>query len=123
MVALYNGFYTLDGYNTLYSLEHKHRFREIIAGELEKDEKLKNYFDFWGSRCYAFYAKMIVSKTSISKYSNLCRELDYNIVAFKALGGKYILSALTITNADRIGLKLLEVFEDKDSFYRISLPG
>ena len=50
-VALFNGFYTVDGYSTDYPLEYKHRFRKVIEKELDKDEGIKGYFDNWGNRC------------------------------------------------------------------------
>lgn len=37
--SLMHGFYTVDGYSNNYSLEYKHRFREVIAAELEKMRK------------------------------------------------------------------------------------
>jgi hypothetical protein len=36
-IAIYNGFYTLDGYSTFYDLKYKYKFRKIIAPELEKN--------------------------------------------------------------------------------------
>ena len=55
VVALMHGFYTIDGYSNNYSLEYKHQFREVIAGELERNDNARAYFDLWGNRCYAFY--------------------------------------------------------------------
>lgn len=52
--SLMHGFYTVDGYSNNYSLEYKHRFREVIAEELEKNEEVRVYFDLWGNRCYLF---------------------------------------------------------------------
>lgn len=42
-----HGFYTVDGYSNNYPLEYKHRFREVIAAELEKNEEVRVYFDLW----------------------------------------------------------------------------
>ena len=53
-IAQYNGFYTLDTYNNFYPLSYKHEFRKIIEKELEKNKKIRNYFDAWGGRCYFF---------------------------------------------------------------------
>lgn len=52
--SLMHGFYTVDGYSNNYPLEYKHRFREVIAAELEKNEEVRVYFDLWGNRCYLF---------------------------------------------------------------------
>ena len=46
--ALMHGFYTVDGYSNNYPLEYKHRFREVIAPEIEKNEEVRVYFDTWG---------------------------------------------------------------------------
>ena len=54
MVAVMNNINTIDGYHTLYPLKYKLQFRKIIERELNKDKKLKNYYDNWGSRVYAF---------------------------------------------------------------------
>ncbi len=51
-IALYNGFYTADGYVQNYPLEYKHRFRKVIAQELAKSPSLRQFFDNWGSCCY-----------------------------------------------------------------------
>lgn len=55
--ALYHGFYCLDGYSNNYDLNYKHRFRRIIAPELNKSEYLADNFDHWGNRCYLFSAE------------------------------------------------------------------
>ena len=57
-IALYNGFYTVDGYWVNYPFEYKRRFRRIIADELAKKSGLQTYFDQWGSRCYVFSAEL-----------------------------------------------------------------
>ena len=54
MVAIVNDIKTIDGYHNLYPLSYKLKFRKIIENELEDNEKLKKYFDNWGSRVYAF---------------------------------------------------------------------
>lgn len=47
-VALYNGFYTVDGYNTNYPLKYKHDFKKIISS-YNYDHLL---YDKWGSKVY-----------------------------------------------------------------------
>ena len=51
MIAMYNGFNTLDGYVTDYKKSYK-VFRKIIEKELEKACLWRSYFDNWGGRCY-----------------------------------------------------------------------
>ncbi|MEW8972388.1 MAG: DUF6044 family protein, partial [Mesobacillus sp.] len=47
-IAQYNGFYTLDTYNNFYPLSYKEQFRKIIENELEKNKRIRIYFDEWG---------------------------------------------------------------------------
>jgi len=46
-VALYNGFYTIDGYSTNYDIKYKHKFEAIIDGYTPYDVYKK-----WGSKVY-----------------------------------------------------------------------
>lgn len=120
-VAQYNGFYTLDSYQNLYSLEYKHKFREIIANELDKSEMLKEYFDKWGNRCYIFSSEL-EQEYLIGKNRNISvKHLDINIHALKAMGGVYIFSAVPILNAEELGIKLEKEFTTDESFWKIHL--
>ena len=86
MVAVMNDIKVIDGYHTIYSMEYKKKFRKIIAHELEINNILKNYYDNWGSRVYAFYSD-----------SN---KLLINFKEAKAIGADYIISAFPIENLD-----------------------
>ena len=98
-IALYNGFHTLDGYMTNYPLKHKHAFRKIIAKELEKNSKLKAYYDKFGGRCYVFVNELIHGDWIYGKDRNTAvNNLELNMSAFQELGGKYIFSAVKINN-------------------------
>lgn len=57
MIAAFNGIATLDGYAFNYPIEHKRRFRTIIAEELNRDPGLRRYFDDFGSRAYLFFSE------------------------------------------------------------------
>jgi hypothetical protein len=107
-VAYYNKFTTVGGYWPLYPLEYKHRFRRVIAGELEKSETLRAYFDEWGNRCYLFSAELgrdlYVTKQEGPKR---IRRLDIDTRALADLGTCCVLSAVTIDNAAEIGLRYL----------------
>ena len=117
-VAFYNGFYTLDGYFPTYSLEYKHKFREIIAEELEKSEENRKYFDYWGNRCYLFSSELrgfLFEKNSNTKITNL----SINIPALKNMGGKYIFSSVEIANHQSIGISFVKNFTSPESFWKI----
>lgn len=120
--AYYNGFYCLDGYSNNYSLEYKHKFREIIEPELNKNEYLRTSFDGWGNRCYLCCA-LVPGYFNFEKYTSYFWNYDIDTEAAKELGAKYILSAVYLTEAEEIGLKRVreEAFEAADSYYAIYL--
>lgn len=117
----YNGLYTLDGYFQLYPLEYKHEFRKIMGKELDKNERWKNYYDYWGSRCYVFLSGL--SYYRITKYEDnkKIETCDLDFEQIKKMGGKYILSGIDIPNYKNYHLKLLGIFEEDDSVWRIRL--
>ena len=59
-------------------------FRKIIEKELEKNTVLKNYYDSWGSRVYAFY--------------NNQNNIMLNFQAAKKIGADYVISKFPIEN-------------------------
>ena len=112
-IAQYNGFYTVDGYMTNYSLEYKRKFRKIIADELSKNNSIQKAFDHWGSRCYLFSSEIgyfFLNK----KYTKVIRNLELDTASFMFMGGRYILSSAQIMNAAGNGLVLRKVFEKDD---------
>ncbi|MGM0884596.1 MAG: DUF6044 family protein [Bacillota bacterium] len=118
-IAQYNGFYTLDTYNNFYPLSYKHRFRQIIAKELDKNAKLKTYFDTWGGRCYIF-ADELGKKYDYRKNSKKkIRHLQLNTKIFKEMGGRFLFSSVPIMNASANRLRLLNVFDNRNSAWRI----
>ncbi|WP_240376787.1 DUF6044 family protein [Bacillus piscicola] len=120
-VAHFNGFYSLDMYVTMYPLSYKHQFREIIEGELAKNEKMENYYDTWGSRVYVFTDELGKEYLYTKDKHASVEDLDFGTEAFKKMGGDYVLSAVEIKNAADNNLKLLQVFENDNSAWRIYL--
>lgn len=126
---LYNGFYCLDGYSNNYDLSYMYAFREIIQGELEKDENLRKYYDEWGCRCYVLCAQtginhyLLPKNTDGSVWGEETLALDTE--AAKGLGAQYLFSAVRIPNAEELGMTLLrdEPFETPDSYYAVYLYG
>ena len=117
-VALFNGFYTVDGYSTDYPLDYKHEFRKVIEKELEKDEGLKGYFDNWGNRCY-LYSAVLQNNFDIYRGEGMNIAPDWNIDALKSMGCDYIISGVNIENAESLGLKLINdepLMADEDSY-------
>lgn len=118
--ALYHGFYCLDGYSNNYSLDYKMQFREVISPELEKSEYLRQYYDGWGNRCYLFSSECPGYYT-IEKHQFYFQDYQLNAKALYDMGGRYLLSAAYISNAEEQGLTLLNEtpFETEESYYAI----
>lgn len=121
--ALYNGFYCLDGYSNLYSLEYKHEFREIIEKELDKLEGVRVYFDAWGNRCYLFNAETGNYMMIAGDNGGAFQHLELNTGKMYEMGARYLFAAMPIENAGEMGLVLAreEPFATQDSYYRIWL--
>lgn len=119
-IALYNGFYVLDGYSNDYDLSYKNQFAKVVRNELEKNEILKSYFYDWGNRCYVFSSE-IGKKFIIGKNEDVDIDLDIDVNELKKMGGEYVFSAAKINNASEIGLKYRDYFDNQDSYYGIFL--
>lgn len=118
-ISQYNGFYTLDGYFSNYALKYKHQFRTIISPELDKNMELKEYFDNWGSRCYAFSAEL--GKDFLNPGKKKIEHLDFNFDAFKNLGGDYIISSVEVDTVINDRVRLLQTFNKDNGFWEIRL--
>ncbi len=119
VVSLINGFYTVDGYSNNYPLEYKHRFREVIADELELNEYNKAYFDCWGSRCYAFYHEWGNAYMLRKGFEGKIDDLRLNMEKLKGLDCEYIFSAGEIIDPEKYGLRDMGYFEDEESYWGI----
>ena len=119
-VAEYNGFHCLDGYVSNYRLDYKHAFREVIQAELDKSERLKQYYDTWGSRCYVFSADKNVEDVT-GKEPEVHTRLDINVDKLRALGCQYVFSAVTIDNYEEIGLLYLNSYSSPKSYWNIKV--
>lgn len=120
-VPLYNGFYCLDAYVNTYPLTYKKAFRPVIEKELEKSELLRNYYDFWGSRCYIFSSELGKNYEFSRRSPEVVKELEINTERLKDMGCAYVFSALPVLNAEAIGLKEDKVFEDENGKWKIYL--
>ncbi len=120
-VAQYNGFYTLDSYSNIYPLSYKNEFRKIIEPELNKNKALREYFDYWGGRCYIFVDEL-GKKYQFSKHSKqTIKNLSLNTKQLKKMGGQYILSALPIENAKDNNLTFEKSFETENGYWKVYL--
>lgn len=131
--ALYNGFYTVDGYYSAgYPKSYKDQIFRIIEPELKKDSNLYHFFNDWGSVCIIPSAELISQKYDTRGYIipviyktdgiETIKNLDINTELLKSeLNCQYIFSAAKITNSSQIGLEYMSVFENANSPYRILL--
>lgn len=121
-ISQYNGFYTIDGYCADYPLEYKHKFRKVIAKELNKNEKLRKSFDYWGSRAYLLTEQDFGQLTNkANARSAEFNNLEFDVQALDNLNCKYIISAIKVNEQTSKGLKLVQIFEDKNSAWDIWL--
>lgn len=120
-IAQYNGFYTLDSYNNFYPLTYKYNFREIIEKELDKNKKIKEYFDEWGGRCYLFTDELGKHYMFKKKTKKKLKDVEFNMEPFKEMGGTHILSSVPIVNANENDLILERIFSNKRSVWKIYL--
>jgi hypothetical protein len=131
-ISQYNGFYTLDIYTDVYTLEYKHRFRRIIEKELTKNALVKRVFDENGKRCYLFVSDMygikgaagMVFSRGISKEESRrlkVKNMELNIDVMKKMGGQYIFSAVEILDCRENQLQFERVFARKDSPWKLYL--
>lgn len=118
-IPQYSGFYTADGYLTMYPLAYKHAFRDVIAAELDKNESLQHYYDTWGSRCYVFVDELGKNYEFTKDEEKAVDDLELDAGALKELGVDYVLSAVEIHNSEENRLRLMDVFEHVQSPWRI----
>jgi hypothetical protein len=117
-VALYNGLYTVDGYNTNYPLSYKKSFREtqtkvLTSPLLKTTSKL---FDNWGSKLY------LVGINSTPETYNLYKKANMDIpyTRFNAdtkelcrLGTSFVLSSYPLKNSKEKNLIFIKNYQDK----------
>lgn len=119
--AIYHGFYTIDGYSDNYDLAYKHKFRKVIAAELEKAPETATYFDTWGSRCYLFNAAT-GNAWMLGKNTNIVYEnLEFDRKALKELGCDYLFSCGEIKNAEKLGFRPMGYYETESSYWGVWL--
>ncbi|MBP5384825.1 MAG: hypothetical protein J6Y57_07615, partial [Lachnospiraceae bacterium] len=117
-VLMYNGFETIDRYESVHSMKMQNEFREIIAPALERYPYWRDYYDTWGGRMY-LYGECDFSPTRVKTTESKQLYIDTN--AFKKYGGSYIFSRAVVNNAEETGLHLLRDYDDKDGIYHIFL--
>jgi hypothetical protein len=116
-ISLYNGFYTIDGYSSDYPLAYKYEFRKIIAKELDKSKRLREYYDNYGARVYLFPG-MDLGFLNYKKNDVVLKDLEFDTKQMKAMDCKYILSAVRIDSSN-LSYKLISKVTDSNSAWDI----
>lgn len=119
-VSSFNGLNCFDGYFPVYNRSHKTVVYQVIKNELKKDVSLQKHFLEWGNKCY-FQNAQYPDDYFMYKWRDEppLMEPDYDYQYLKEeLQVDYVLSALPVVSKK---LKLLKVFENKDSAWRIHL--
>jgi len=119
-IPQWNGFHTLDGYAADYLLAYKRQFREVIDYELEKNERLKQYFDDWGSRAYVFVRDNI-GYLNMKRNNFMIQELNLNVRLLKDMNCIYVISAVKVNEEKNSEYKLIGIFTDDSSAWDIYL--
>lgn len=120
-IAAASGFYTLDSYQRNYPLKYKHQFREAINPELNRNKIVADYFNLWGSRCYAFSSELGLNYLWNKENNKVINRLMYNYSKLKEMKCKYIISAVKINLANNPEIEYQKTFVNEESFWRIHL--
>lgn len=119
VIALYNGFYTIDGYIPSYPLSYKKRFREVIARPLERASfEDRALYDSWGSKCYLFDGDL---PPLLYKKEEVVHKLSLDFRAFYELGGRYLISSHEIDPSLLKEITFQKKFTDEDTYWNIFL--
>lgn len=114
-VALFNGFYTLDGYSTNYPLAYAHLFAAFNKRIVNKKSNGPN----WTSKCYVDmddrHVYFVYDKTTPISY------LDLNLDLMKSYGLEFIFSGYEILDPARYGMTFLKKFSHTDSYWDVYL--
>jgi Protein of unknown function (DUF6044) len=121
-IAQYHDYATLDGLYSVYDLNYKYRFRQIMSAELDKNQKIREKFDTWGNRCYLYSDELGVENVQNcqSAHDRLkLRNLKINTAHLKSIGATYLLSACEILNAKDNQLSFIKSVGTEKDFWKI----
>ena len=118
-VANFNGFRTLGAYRPSYPLHLKDDFIEILAGEMDRNERLKQYMEKWGSQLYLFDDRIFIHILDQRELQRKVRSTtcEMNLDKLREMGVSMLFSAVPIANATEVGL--VPVVRDTAGYYRL----
>jgi hypothetical protein len=106
-VALYNGFYTLDGYISNYPISYKHTFKRLVEKNFSMYPNSRLFIENWGNKCY-----LIAGVYDVDEYvrGRVIDHFYFDANLFYAMGGRYLLSGYPIGNTIENHLIFQKVF-------------
>ncbi len=120
-VLEYNGIATLDGYLGFYPQQYKEDFRRIIAPALERVEASRIYYDDWGARAYLYSGSEASAVSNYKSFTVSDSRLYIDAQAFGELGGRYLFSRYALSNAEELGLRLVNAYGTDGAPYKVYL--
>ena len=118
-VLMYNGFHTVDGYNSIIPLSYMRKFGKLLEPEFAVNPEMRDYYNSWGGRMYLYNGGAdFYAPTRNKNPQPAALRVDMNILK-DTFNVKYILSRPVITNAAVLKLHLVETYTHKNSIYTI----
>ncbi len=118
--ALLNGFRMADGYVNSYPIEKKHAMERVNRAELAKADKRTRWFaTSFGSRCYLISAELGWRFMHTRADAVRVENLETDTAALRAMGARFVFSAVEVAEPERLGWRVLGTFERPDAPRRI----
>ena len=118
-VLMYNGFHTVDGYNSTIPLSYMRQFGRLLGPEFAVNHEMRDYYNSWGGRMYLYNGgHNFYEPTRDKNPKPATLRVDMNILK-DTFNVKYILSRVEISNAAELRLHLLGSYTHNNSIYTI----
>ena len=119
-VLQYNGYRTLDGYYSNYSLDYHQKWEQMIIPVLLENPDAMQYWQASnGQRAYLYSREWVFPGSWIDYEAIGESDLLIDPMVLRELGCKYVLSNIDIKNADELGLQYVGLWSDSESQYSI----
>lgn len=101
-VLMYNGFHSVDGYNSIIPLRYMKKFGKLLEPEFLINPEAKEYYDNWGGRMYLYHDGFDFYEPKFEKpAAAVPLRVDMNMLKGD-FNVKYILSRVKILDNDRL---------------------
>lgn len=111
-IAQYNGIKTIGAFQNNYPLDFKKKIRKVMAKELDKNNHLKTFFDFYAPKCYLFSAELFDTRPYPEKITNL----EFDIPALIDLNCEFLFSTVIIENYKELNIFPVFSFEAENQY-------